>query len=119
MHSKMPLLRITTNQTATPETQTQLLKKLSAEVASILGKSENYVMTAWLPETTMTFGGQLTPTAYVELDSIGLSPEQAKQLSQTICTVIADHTDVEPDATYIRFYDAPRALWGWNGGTFG
>ena len=115
----MPLLRITTNQATKPETKTQILKTLSTEVATLLGKPENYVMTAWLPETIMTFGGQIKPTAYVELDSIGLIPEQAKQLSQTICTVIADHTDIEPSATYIKFYDAPRALWGWDSGTFG
>ena len=115
----MPLLRITANQTITPEIQTRILKKLSTEVATCLEKSESYVMTAWLPEATMTFGGQITPTAYVELDSIGINPEQAKQLSQTICTIIADQTDIQPDATYIRFYDAPRSLWGWNGETFG
>ena len=115
----MPLLRITTNQAIAPETKAQALKTLSAEVATLLGKSENYVMTAWLPEATMTFGGQIKPAAYVELDSIGLTSEQAKQLSQTICTTIANHTDIEPSATYIKFYDAPRALWGWDGGTFG
>ena len=115
----MPLLRITTNQTVAPETQTQTLKALSAKVAALLNKSENYVMTAWLPEASMTFGGQTTPAAYIELDSIGLSPEQAKQLSQTLCTTIADQTGIKPDAIYIKFYDAPRALWGWNGSTFG
>ena len=115
----MPLLRITTNQTTTPETQIRVLKTLSEKIAILLGKSENYVMTAWLPEATMTFGGQTTPTAYIELDSIGLSPEQAKQLSQTLCATLANNTDIEPGATYIKFHDAPRALWGWNSGTFG
>ena len=115
----MPLLRITTNQTVAPETQTGTLKALSAEVATLLGKSENYVMTAWLPEASMTFGGQTTPAAYIELDSIGLTPDQAKQLSQTLCTTIAEHIGIEPGAIYIKFYDAPRALWGWNGSTFG
>lgn len=115
----MPLLRITTNQTITSETQAQVLKQLSAEVADILGKPESYVMTAWLPEAAMTFGGQTKPTAYVELDSIGLTAEQAKQLSQTICTAIADHTEIESGAIYIKFCDAPRAFWGWDGGTFG
>lgn len=114
----MPLLRITTNQTIASEIQIQVLKKLSAETASLLGKSENYVMTAWLPQTIMTFGAQTTPTAYIELDSIGLKPEQATQLSQALCAIIADHTDIEPGAIYIKFYDAARALWGWNGETF-
>ncbi len=114
----MPLLRITTNQTIAPETQIRVLKALSAEVATLLGKSENYVMTVWLPEASMTFGGQTTPAAYVELDSIGLTPEQAKQLSQTLCTTIADHTKIEPGTIYIKFYDAPRAFWGWSGTTF-
>ena len=115
----MPLLRITTNQTVAPDTQTRVLKELSTEVATLLGKSESYVMTVWLPEANMTFGGQATPAAYIELDSIGLTSEQAKQLSQTLCNTIADHTEIEPGAIYIKFYDAPRTLWGWNGTTFG
>lgn len=115
----MPLLRITTNQTAAPETQTQVLKNLSAKIATLLGKSENYVMTAWLPEAAMTFGGQSVPSAFVEMDSIGLSAEQAKQLSQVICNAIEDQTDISSNNIYIRFYDAPRALWGWDGTTFG
>ena len=67
----------------------------------------------------MTFGGETKPTAYIELDSIGLTPEQAKQLSQIICKTLNDCMDLPANAIYIKFYDAPRALWGWNGGTFG
>ena len=115
----MPLLRITSNQVTAPETQNTVLTKLSAEIASILGKSENYVMTAWLPQATMTFGGEAKLTAYIELDSIGLTPEQAKQLSQFICETLNNAIKVPSDAIYIKFHDAPRALWGWNGGTFG
>ena len=40
----MPLLRITTNQTIAPETQIRVLKALSAEVATLLGKSENPII---------------------------------------------------------------------------
>ena len=115
----MPLLRITSNQAVTSETQNTVLSQLSTEIASALGKSEKYVMTIWLPQATMTFGGDTKPTAYLELDSIGLTPEQAKQLSQTICTTFSNHIDVPADAIYIKFHNAPRALWGWNGGTFG
>ena len=115
----MPLLRITTNQTIASETQIRVLKTLSEKISTLLGKSENYVMTAWLPEATMTFGGQTTSTSFVELDSIGLTSEQAKQLSQTICSTIAENTNISPNSIYIKFYDAPRAFWGWDGTTFG
>ena len=115
----MPLLRITTNQTIAPETQSHVLKTLSAEIATLLGKSESYVMTAWLPEAKMTFGGQIVPTAYLELDSIDLIAEQAKQLSHLACSIIAENTEISPNSIYIKFYDAPRAFWGWDGKTFG
>lgn len=115
----MPLLRITTNQPIATETRAQVLKTLSATIAACLGKSENYVMTAWLPEATMTFGGRVIPAVYVELDSIGITPEQTKQLSQTICTTITEQTGIESNVIYIKFYDAPRAFWGWDGSTFG
>lgn len=101
-----------------PESRIGLLKALSVEVATLLGKPEDYVMTAWLPETRMTFAGKTTPTAFIELDSIGLTTEQARQLSKALCTLIAEQTEIQSDRIYIRFYDAPRALWGWNGGTF-
>ena len=115
----MPLLRITTNQTITSETQTHVLQTLSAKIATLLGKPESYVMTAWLPEAKMTFGGQNIPTAYVELDSIGLNAEQTKQLSQAVCSVIAENTSIPPNNIYIKFYDVPRSFWGWDGKTFG
>ena len=115
----MPLLRITSNQIVAPETQTQVLKTLSTNIANLLGKSENYVMTAWLPTANMTFGGQIKPTAYMELDSIGLTTEQTKQLSQAFCKTLSGHTDIPSNSIYIKFYDAPRAFWGWDSTTFG
>ena len=116
----MPLLRITTNQVIDPEVQIKVLEKLSAETARILGKPEDYVMTIWLPEATMTFAGksESLAAAYVELDSIGLTPDQTNSLSQTICAGIAEHTSISPAAIYIKFYDSPRAFWGWDGKTF-
>ncbi|MEJ2141681.1 MAG: phenylpyruvate tautomerase MIF-related protein, partial [Gammaproteobacteria bacterium] len=86
--------------------------------ASELGKPENYVMVAIEPPVPMSFAGNTEPTAYLELKSIGLPESKTQGLSQALCTLIENTTGIRKDRIYIEFADAPRAMWGWNGGTF-
>lgn len=83
-----------------------------------LGKPENYVMVAIETEQTMLFAGTNGPLAYLELKSIGLPAEVTQNLSERLCSLMAQELDIEKNRTYIEFADAPRHMWGWNGGTF-
>ena len=114
----MPYLKIQTNQTLDETAQQSLLKKASATVAELLGKPENYVMVALQPAQTMLFAGTDGPLAYLELKSIGLPEAATKDLSDSLCTLMAQALNIEKNRIYIEFTDAPRHMWGWDGGTF-
>ena len=112
----MPYIKVQTNQKV--EREEELLKRLSAEMADLLGKPESYIMTALEAETEMTFAGSTEKTAFIQIKSIGLKQSMTEELSQFICEFLEKELEIEQDRIYIEFADAPGAMWGWDGGTF-
>ena len=96
----------------------QLIRDASALVAEQLGKPERYVMVTLEPASAMLFAGEASPLAFLELKSIGLSEQQTPPLSASLCGLMHEALGVDQDRVYIEFADAPRKMWGWNGGTF-
>jgi phenylpyruvate tautomerase PptA (4-oxalocrotonate tautomerase family) len=114
----MPLLKIQSNQPVENAAAEQLISTASKLVAEQLGKPESYVMVALEPPVPMSFAGSTDPLAYLELKSIGLPQDKTPALSAALCDLMRDSLGIEPGRVYIEFADAPRAMWGWNGGTF-
>ncbi len=114
----MPYLKIQTNRPVADEASQNLVRKASALVADKLGKSESYVMVAVDPPRPMIFAGDDSPTAFLELKSIGLDGNQTVDLSAALCELIGDELSIDKDRIYIEFANAERNMWGWNGRTF-
>ena len=114
----MPYLKIQTNQKLNESAEKVLLEKASAVVSRELGKPESYVMVAIDPPRPMMFAGTDDPTAYLELKSIGLPSSSTKDLSDTLCQLIAEELSIDQNRVYIEFANAERNMWGWNGTTF-
>ena len=114
----MPLLKIQTNRPIDATAQKALASKASQTVADLLGKPERYVMVSIEHNPAMLFGGSDEPLAYLELKSIGLPESQTTDLSRSLCEMLKETLDLSADRIYIEFSDAPRKMWGWNGGTF-
>ena len=114
----MPYLKLETNQIIPPEACQQLLKKLSKNVAEILGKSENYVMIALESAKPMFFAGNNQDTAFVQLKSLGLPEDQTATFSCALCEFIETQMGIKAERIYIEFSDPARHMWGWNGKTF-
>lgn len=114
----MPYLHIQTNQTLDDNQTNQLLQKASKTVADMLGKPENYVMVAIESSSPMIFAGNNQPLAYLQLKSLGLPESSTSEYSKTLCNLIQQELDINPDRTYIEFSSPARHLWGWNNGTF-
>jgi phenylpyruvate tautomerase len=114
----MPLLRVTTNQEVSPEKQQDITKQLSASVAEMLGKPENYVMVVFQINPAMSFAGSNEPLAYVELKSLGLPEEKTTDFSASLCQHVDYLLNIPPDRTYIEFASPARHFWGWNSDTF-
>lgn len=117
----MPLIKVQTSIPSPDRSEVEvLLKELSASLASHLGKPESYVMTAFEANVPMTFGGTTDPVCYVEIKSVGtMGSAKTRSMSQEFCTQLETALGVPKNRTYIEFADAPGAMWGWNGGTFG
>jgi phenylpyruvate tautomerase PptA (4-oxalocrotonate tautomerase family) len=114
----MPFLRIQTNQPLTGDEARALGARSSAVVAEQLGKPERYVMISVETNPAMQFAGSAEPLAYLELKSIGLPESITADTSRALCDLVAAQTGISPERIYIEFADAPRKMWGWNGGTF-
>ena len=114
----MPFLRIQTNRVLPESTSGPLARQASALVAGQLGKPERYVMVSVESNPGMIFAGSDAPLAYLELKSIGLPETATADISQALCQLISRETGTDAMRIYIEFTDAPRKMWGWNGGTF-
>ena len=115
----MPLLKI---QTSVKEIENSLfiLRKLSSEIAQIIGKPESYIMTSMENSIDMTFAGSEEPSCYVEVKSIGgLDSDNIKSISESICNILQKEIGVASNRTYIYFEDVQPHLWGWDKRTFG
>nr|VFK39060.1 MAG: Macrophage migration inhibitory factor (MIF) [Candidatus Kentron sp. SD]VFK43937.1 MAG: Macrophage migration inhibitory factor (MIF) [Candidatus Kentron sp. SD] len=114
----MPYLKIQTTVSADTAKKKSFLAKASASIAEQLGKPERYMMAAMDTDCIMTLGGGDDPSAFVELKGLDLSESQTAGLSDTICRLLLLELGIRPDRVYIIFSDIPRAMWGWDGGTF-
>ena len=60
----MPLIKVQSSVNAPDNAVKDLLTGLSSKLAKHLGKPESYVMTAFEPDVTMSFGGTFEPVCY-------------------------------------------------------
>nr|VFJ87845.1 MAG: Macrophage migration inhibitory factor (MIF) [Candidatus Kentron sp. H]VFJ89559.1 MAG: Macrophage migration inhibitory factor (MIF) [Candidatus Kentron sp. H]VFJ96255.1 MAG: Macrophage migration inhibitory factor (MIF) [Candidatus Kentron sp. H] len=114
----MPYLKIQTNVTTQSAAEKAILTRIAASIAEKPGKPKRYMMAAMDTGCAMTLGESDAPLAFVELKGIGLPESRASELSGALCQSIAAELGVPEDRIYIVFAHVPRALWGWNGGTF-
>lgn len=115
----MPFIKVNTNAVIGNEQLDPLIHELSQLVAKETGKPERYVMVQFAKCDQMLFAGSDTPLAYVECKSIGLTNHQAKNLSASLCQLLATNLMLSSERIYIEFSNCSAELWGWNGSTFG
>ena len=71
------------------------------------------------PTPHMLFAGTDGPLAYLELKSIGLPQSITAAASRGAVRHWSPRRPaIATERIYIEFTDAPRHMWGWNGGTF-
>mmetsp|Transcript_26994 Transcript_26994/g.55663 ORF Transcript_26994/g.55663 Transcript_26994/m.55663 type:complete len:196 (+) Transcript_26994:39-626(+) len=97
----------------------EILKKLSALVASSLGKPESYVAISISDKVSMCFGGSVDPLALGCLYSIGSINVENNGKVQNGVTDALEPYGVQANRIYINFFDVPRPNVGWNRATFG
>jgi len=114
----MPLIKIQTNVQSDQETCEVLLKHASRILSEKLGKPIQYVQAVLEPGVPMAFGGETSPTAFMEIRGLGLPSEAHVPVMAALSTVLKDLLAVEPDRVFANFTSLERSDWGWNGKTF-
>lgn len=114
----MPYLNLQTNISLSAEQRQSLMARCSSLVAEVLGKPEQYVMVALKDGEPMLFAGSTDPLAYLELKSIGLQADKTKVFARSFCGFVSAELGIPGERVYVKFNDAQRSMWGWNGDTF-
>ena len=114
----MPLLTITTNISLDDTTAQKLCSQASSHVAKLLSKPESYVLISLQHGITMSFAGDTSPCAMLELKSLGLPEQQTAEFSESLCDFINLHAGIPAERTYIQFSNPERHMWGWDKRTF-
>jgi phenylpyruvate tautomerase PptA (4-oxalocrotonate tautomerase family) len=111
----MPYLTIKTNQEIKSES---VISEISTFMADLLNKPERVMMVALSANRPMIFAGQSTPTAFVQLKSIGLTAEQSKDIAPKMNAFLGAILNVAEDRIYIDMQDIDRKMFAFNGKTF-
>lgn len=114
----MPLLTVTTNISFDDEAAQTLCNEASSHVAGLLAKPESYVMISLQHGTPMSFAGDASPCAMLELKSLGLPEQQTAEFSESLCYFINQYAGIPTERIYIQFSAPERHMWGWDKKTF-
>ncbi|MBR89853.1 MAG: hypothetical protein CMO66_01075 [Verrucomicrobiales bacterium] len=115
----MPLLKIQVSEEVSSEKVEVLLERGTDLVVDLMGKPRGVVQVVVEPGMAMAFGGEAGNSALVELRSLGLPEDMARELSAGICGMLEGELGVPAERVFITFFDFPRPMWGWDGKTFG
>jgi len=116
----MPTFILHTNLTSKSfVNEENLHSKIRQVIASNIGKSEDFVLTIFNPNTSMQFGEKAGNSAYCEIKNVGtLSPEITNLITNSVTEILSQKLKISSDQLYIEFQESERHLWGWNGKTF-
>ena len=112
----MPYLEIKT--TVEVSDTSEILNRSNEILSEVLGKSIDYCMSSLEGGADMVFRGENERVAFLFVRSIGMTPANAKELSERLCALMQERIGITPEHCYLQLEHVDRALWGWNGGTF-
>ncbi len=117
----MPLIQLDTScDLATQERREALAGEMSGLAASVIGKSEQYVMAVVHDNVAMTMAGEAGDCALVTVKSIGgLNGKVNQALASEVCKLLDRELSIDPERVYLTFTELAATHWGWKGGTFG
>lgn len=91
---------------------------LTAEITNItrecLGKGENWIMTGYEDNASLSFQKSTADIAYVEVKTFGTpSPAGASQMTAKLSSLFERELSISPGRIYVAYF--PTDKWGWNG----
>lgn len=113
----MPFINTKTTATLSNSKKESLTAELSHITRECLGKGENWVMTGFEDNVSLSFQGSTSDIAYVEVKTFG-TPSSAgtSQMTARICALLERELSIPASHIYIAYF--PTDNWGWNGNNF-
>lgn len=112
----MPFIRTTTNKEITKEQELNIKAKFG-EAISVLGKSENWLMLEFSPQTHMYFKGGEEDCVYIDIKLYGkASADQYNQMTNLVSNIVSNELNVPVSNIYVSYIEIEN--WGWNGNNF-
>lgn len=114
----MPFINSKISISITEEQEETVKSRLGQAIATIPGKSENWLMVGFEPEYRLYFRGEKNePMAMVEVSVYGNeNPAAFDKLTEQICQIFNDVLGIAPDHIYVKYQAVGN--WGWNCGNF-
>ena len=114
----MPFINSKVSVKTTPEQQKELKARLGQAIATIPGKSEDWLMVNLEDDRTMYFrGDDSEPVAFVCVNIYGTPDEDAfARMTEEVTKIYGEVLGIKPDHMYIKY--AASLDWGWNGSNF-
>ncbi len=113
----MPFINTKTTKAISNSQKETLTSEFSTITRECLGKAENWVMTGYEDNASLSFQGSTENIAYVEVKTCG-APSSAgtNQMTTKVCELLERELDIPADRIYVAFFSTND--WGWNGSNF-
>ena len=110
----MPFINTKTTASLSNSKKDILTAEISAITRECLGKGENWIMTGYEDNASLSFQGSTTDIAYIEVKTFGTpSPAGASQMTAKLSSLFERELSISPDRIYVAYF--PTDKWGWNG----
>lgn len=112
----MPFINTKTNVPVSKEKEIAVKNRLGQAISLLPGKSENWLMVGFEPETSLYFRGNGDQNiAFVEVSVYGSASKAAcDKLTAAITDILREELDIEQ--VYIKYGEVE--IWGFNGSNF-
>lgn len=96
----------------------EIIKSKLGEAASIIGKSESFLMVGFEDGYSLYFAGnKLEKGAYISVDVYGsVSGSAADKMTARICEIYEEELGIPGNNIYVEYRGTSD--WGWNGRNF-
>lgn len=113
----MPYIHIRTNVPVTLVQEKRLKTLLGQAVTTLPGKTEQWLMAEFTPDTHLWFAGSSEPAAFVEVAAFGdIAAAPANALTKKLCEMLQAELGMEANRIYVKYEGTHN--WGWNGRNF-
>ena len=113
----MPFINTKTTTTLSNAKKDALTAELCRITRECLGKGDNWIMTGYEDNASLSFQGSAANIAYVEVKTFGTpSAAGTSQMTTKICSLLERELSIPASRIYVAYF--PTDNWGWNGSNF-